>query len=372
MLDTPDTRLAASITLGRLEVANRLAVAPMTRVSAEADGRATDLMAGYYTDFAKGGFGLIVTEGIYTDAAFSQGYLHQPGLVTPAHVAAWREVVETVHAAGGRIVAQLMHAGALTQGNPHRDDTRGPSAVRPTGQQMAFYRGDGPYDMPKEMTDTEIGEAVAGFTAAAANAKAAGFDGVEVHGANGYLLDQFLSNGSNLRTDRFGGDTAARVTLIAEVLRAVRDRVGADFPVGVRISQAKVNDYHHRWENGERDAKIIFRSVAEAGADYVHTTEFEAWQPTFAPDGLSLSGLAHRHSGLPVIANGGLHDPARAAAMVADGAAHVVAVGRGALAQSDWARRVLDGRPVDAFDPAVLTPIADIPNQRTVQSKGAA
>jgi hypothetical protein len=158
------------VDLGPLRLANRWAVAPMTRVSATAEGRATPRMARYYADFAAGGFGLVITEGVYTDRAYSQGYLFQPGLADDAQRDAWRPVVEGVHAAGGRIVAQLMHAGAISQGNAHRAVAKGPSAVQPAGVQMSFYRGEGPYRMPEAMTLAEITAAIDGFAAAALRA----------------------------------------------------------------------------------------------------------------------------------------------------------------------------------------------------------
>jgi 2,4-dienoyl-CoA reductase-like NADH-dependent reductase (Old Yellow Enzyme family) len=160
-------------------------------------------MSDYYAAFADGGFGLVVTEGLYTDKAYSQGYLFQPGLSDEAQGSGWRPIVERVHAHGARMIAQLMHAGALSQEKAYRTSTRGPSAVRPKGQQMAFYRGTGEYPLPVAMSAVEISEAVGGFAKAAVLAKEAGFDGVEVHGANGYLLDQFLSEGVNLRDDRY-------------------------------------------------------------------------------------------------------------------------------------------------------------------------
>src|SRR3546814_11977998 len=123
---------------------------------------ATPRMAAYYRTFAEGGFGLVITEGIYTDRAYAQGYLDQPGLTDAAQTEAWRVVVEGVHAAGGKIIGQLMHAGALSQGNPHQDKAAGPSAVQPKGRQMDFYRGAGPYRTPFDMSDKEIDLALAG------------------------------------------------------------------------------------------------------------------------------------------------------------------------------------------------------------------
>lgn len=361
-----DTDVAPFFTparLGQVTLSNRLAVAPMTRISATADGRPTPRMLSYYRGFADGGFGLIVTEGIYTDKAFAQGYLHQPGLADETQAAAWAGIVKAVHGAGGKMVAQLMHAGALSQGNPHRTSTLGPSAVAPKGQQMTLYRGEGDYPMPKAMSTGDIAEAVAGFVSAARRAKDAGFDGVEVHGANGYLLDQFLTEGVNLRSDRYGGSVAARIALTAEVIAAVRDAVGSDFLVGVRISQAKVNDFEHRWSGGEAAAKIVFESIGKAGADYIHTTEFEAWQPAFAAGGPSLAALAKAHSGLPVIANGSLHGKGRGAEMIACGDADVVSLGRGALTHDDFPQRLLQRQPIGEFDRGMFALLADLASQ---------
>ena len=355
-------RLFTPLRIGSLALANRLAVAPMTRVSADQHGRATRRMADYYRSFAEGGFGVIVTEGIHTDTAFSQGYLFQPGLTDAAQADAWRAVVDGVHQAGGRIFAQLMHAGALSQGNPHRSHTVGPSAIRPKGEQMAFYRGSGAYLVPAAMTEAEIAEAVEGFARAARLAKEAGFDGVEVHGANGYLLDQFLTEGVNQRQDSYGGDVAGRIRLTVEVVRAVRSAVGAEFVVGVRISQGKVNDFVHKWSGGEDDAAIIFGTLGRLPLDYLHTTEFEAWRPAFSATGASLAALAKRYSRLPVLANGSLHDRKRAVELVATGEADFVSLGRGALTHADWPARLRAASPLAEFDPALLSPIADLVN----------
>jgi 2,4-dienoyl-CoA reductase-like NADH-dependent reductase (Old Yellow Enzyme family) len=348
------------LALGSLALPNRLAVAPMTRVSAGADGVPTTCMAGYYAQFADGGFGLVITEGLYTDEAYSQGYLHQPGLANAAQRDAWRPIVAGVQSRGRRVIAQLMHAGALSQGNPYRTGTIGPSAVQPKGKQMTFYRGTGEYAVPAAMTPEDIDTAVAGFARAALRAREAGFDGVEIHGANGYLLDQFLSEGINLRDDRYGGGLDGRLRLLEEVVHAVRAAVGADYVVGVRLSQAKVNDFTHRW-GGEEEAAAIFRTVGGLDVDYVHVTEYEAWKPAFET-GPSLAALAKRHGGKPFIANGKLHDPAQAMGMVERGEADVVSLGRGALAQADWPRRVRDGATLASFDPAILSPLADLAN----------
>lgn len=341
----------------------------MARVSATDDGQATAQMQEYYSAFAAGGFGLIVTEGIYTGRVYSQGYLNQPGLADAAQAEAWRSIVDAVHAKGGKIVAQLMHAGALSQGNPHQALSIGPSAVTPKGLQLGIYRGEGPYQTPFAMTQADIDAAVRGFVKAAEHAEAAGFDGVEVHGANGYLLDQFLTEGVNLRTDSYGGPVAARAKLLLQVLRAVRASVDRGFVVGVRISQGKVNDFGHRWAGREEDARILFRMLAPH-ADYIHTTEYEAWRAACSPGGQNLAALAKAYLGLPVIANGGLHDPSRATELLAAGA-DLISVGRGALASADWPARVRQGYALPAFDKDMLLPIADLSSadrRRTARS----
>ena len=344
--------------IGSLDLTNRLVVAPMTRVSAHPDGVPTEAMADYYVEFAAGGFGMVVTEGIYPDAAYSQGYLNQPGLVTPEHVAAWRTVTERVHAEGARIVAQLMHAGALTQGNPHRDGSLGPSAVPPLGEMMPAYGGSGPFLTPREATPADIEEVVDGFAAAARNAAAAGFDGVEVHGANGYLLDQFITEYTNQRTDEYGGSTANRARLTAQVTARIASEAPEGFVVGVRVSQTKVNDLVYRWSGGADDVKVIAALLADAGAGYLHVaSEGRSWFDTARlSDGTTVTGLAREVSGLPVIANGGMHDPDQAERVLDAEHADFLSVGHGALANPDLPRRLASGIDLASFDPAMLRP----------------
>ncbi|GGR78696.1 MULTISPECIES: oxidoreductase [Streptomyces] len=345
-----------------LELRNRFAVAPMTRVSATEDGRATEQMAAYYGAFAEGGFGLLITEGTYTDTAYGQGYLHQPGITDEAQAAAWRGVVDRVHAAGARIVLQLMHAGALAQGNRFRDRTVGPSAVRPMGEQLGKYRGSGPWPEPLEMTHGQIAEAVEGFAAAAVRAREAGFDGVEIHAANGYLLDQFLTPYTNLRTDGYGGEVEGRSRLLREVTAAVRGAAGPGFTVGVRLSQGKINNFGWRWQGGDAEAAALFAAAVGAGADYLHLAgSGRDW----LPGGPTLAGLARKVTGVPVIANGGLHEEAVARRVLDEGHADVLAIGTGALANPDLPHKAAAGALPAVFDPQVLEPLATLDNALT-------
>jgi len=353
--------LFSSGRVGNLLLSNRLAVAPMTRVSASEKGIPGERMQAYYADFARGGFALVVTEGIYIDSAWSQSYAFQAGMINTEQTSAWRKITDAVHAQGSHIFAQIQHSGALSQGNNYLEGTVAPSAVRPKGQQMTFYRGEGQYPLPRELNNHEIENIIDSFADAASRAVIeAGFDGVEIHGANGYLLDQFFTDYTNLRSDKWGGDIAGRLTLSLAVIKAVRARVGAEVPVGIRISQGKVNDFFHKWANGEQDARVVFTLLAESGIDYLHLTEFEAWQPAFSGNSLSLVALARKYApDLPIMANGSLHEPQRAQDMIALGA-DFIALGRGALANHNWPKRVKDGQLLNPFDSSLLGPIADI------------
>lgn len=355
----PNTPLFDEVQIGRLALKNRVALAPMTRTSATEDGRATDEMARYYSKFARGCYSLVITEGAYPDEAHSQGYRNQPGIANERHVEAWREVTKAVHDEDGLIIVQLMHAGALSQGNFYMDETIAPSAVKPKGEQLGLYGGEGEFRVPREMSRDDIEATIRAFGAAAARARDAGFDGIEIHGANGYLLDQFLTDYTNQRTDEYGGTTENRVRSHVEVLRQVRRVVGDDYTVGVRISQGKVNDYHHKWAGGTHDARVIFESLAAAGPDFIHITEYDATLPAF-DGGETLVGLAKRFGGVPVIANGQLGAPKKAEALITSGQADVITLGKSALANPDWPRRVLGGAPLEAFDFGILQPQAFI------------
>jgi len=360
-IEIDTSALFAPIVINGRTVQNRLAVAPMTRISATEDGRASETMADYYERFALGGFGAVSTEGIYTDQAFSQGYANQPGMSDEAQAEAWKPVVAGIKTHGALAIAQLMHAGALSQGNRFRHGTLGPSAIQPIGEQMAFYHGRDRYAVPDAMTEEQIADVIDGFAESAKRAiTVAKFNAIEIHGANGYLLDQFLTDYTNTRVDRWGGDTPNRVRLILETLKAVRAKVGAEVPVGVRISQGKVNDYQHKWVAAERDAEIIFGSLGEAGADFIHVTEYAAWQPAFTQGGPSLMQLAKRYAPrAAILANGGLHNIAQAVAAL-DNGADIVTIARGALANPDLPQRLSDRRTLNEFDPAILAPIANI------------
>ncbi|WP_120995525.1 NADH:flavin oxidoreductase [Stutzerimonas urumqiensis] len=355
-------RLFEPYSLKSLTLRNRAVLAPMTRVSAEPEGYANDLIRDYYGSFAKGGFGLLITEGLYTDTAFSQGYINQPGIATEQQRDCWVPVVQAVHDAGAGFVAQLMHGGAQTQGNLHHARHVGPSAVQPKGSQLSFYGGEGPYQVPSEMTDGEIAEAIAGFAQAAVHARDAGFDGVELHGANGYLLHEFMSAEFNQRTDRWGGDFKARLALPLAVIRAVRDAVGEDFVVGMRLSQQMVTDSDLKWEGGTEAAKLRMATLANAGLDYLHISEPDIAAPAFG-EGPTLCELARAVGPVTLIGNGGIRTGEQAEQLLGQGTMDLVAVGKAALADHDWPRRVEHGEPLTPFDYGMFVPMATVTNE---------
>ncbi|OUS37296.1 oxidoreductase [Rhodobacterales bacterium 56_14_T64] len=335
--------------IGSVTVPNRFVLAPMSRASAQDDGTPTPNMARYYAKFARGGFGLLIAEGAYTDDQYSQSYSNQPGLVSDAHEKGWAQVVQAVNAEGGKMILQLIHAGAVSQ---HVEHSYAPSAVRPSGTMLQGYgHKSGAYDVPRELDLKEIDAIKQGFVQAAKRAENAGFDGVEVHCANGYLLDQFLTPETNLRTDQYGGSLENRIRLTQDIIGDIQLTTGRDFLVGVRLSQAKATNPDYFWHNGVKDAEVIFSALAQAGADFIHlASEAKGYAYHSATrQGENLSALAKKLTGLPVIANGGLHDAALANAIVSQDQADFIAVGKTAMLNPDLPKRIAQGRPLRDF-----------------------
>jgi len=351
--------LFSNHSIGKLDLKNRLAVAPMTRISGNADGTTGPLMKDYYQAFAQGGFGLIITEGLYTDKHYSQGYKFQPGLTDEAQALSWKPIIDAVHESGSLFIAQLMHAGALSQYNKYTGCNAGPSAVKPLGQELTFYYGEGDYSTPKAMDKQDIDDAINGFVSAAKFAKLAGFDGVEIHGANGYLLDQFITVHTNERKDEFGGKLANRLRIYEKVITSIREAVGNDFTVGIRFSQGKVNDFEYKWPEKEQDAESTFKLAAKSGVDYLHTTEYNAVEPAFEK-GLSLAQLAKKHGGISVIANGSIVNDNDALKMIETDQADIVTVGKMALSNPNWPQVIRDKKQLREFNFEMFNPLADL------------
>ncbi|WP_447653198.1 alkene reductase [Microbacterium sufflavum] len=318
--------------LGALPLSNRVVMAPLTRTRAGADGVPTPVMEEYYRQRA--GQGLIVSEGTWP-AREGMSYPGQPGIVTPAQIEGWRRITDAVHAAGGTIVMQLMHGGRVghpaISGEPR---VVGPSALAAPGQTRT---PEGKRDLPvaHALTLDEIPVVVEQFAQAARNAVAAGFDGVEVHGANGYLVHEFLSPVSNVRDDRYGGSPENRARFAIEATAAVAAAVGAD-RTGIRLSP----------QHG-------IQGVLEDDADDVRAT-YTAVAEGLAPLGLAFLDVLHaepsgdlvqhlrRVAGAPLIVNTGFGVPTTresAEELVAEGWADAVAAGRPVIANPDLVER---------------------------------
>ncbi len=334
--------------LGAVEIPNRVLLAPMTRSRADRDGVPGPLAPLYYTQRASAG--LIVTEASQV-APEGQGYILTPGIHTEAQVEGWRRVTNATHAAGGRIFLQLWHVGRVshTSFQPNGAAPVAPSAIALPGEAWT-YDGMKPYTTPRALETDEIAGVVAQYRRGAELAKQAGFDGVEIHGANGYLIDQFLRDGTNKRTDRYGGSAANRARFLLEVTEAVVAVWGAD-RVGVRLSPlGAFNDM------SDSDPATTFGETVEAlggfGLAYLHMVE------QFGPEKLTeeqlgvLRSIRARWHG-PYIANGA-YDAARGAEAVASGWATAVAYGVPFLANPDLPLRFLTGSELNEPDRATF------------------
>ncbi len=348
--------LFSPFTIGGMRLRNRAVVAPMTRVSATAAGEATPQMLRYYEAFARGGWGLVETEATYIDEEQSQCRAGQPGLATPRQREAWRPIVDSAHAHGARIVVQLQHAGALAETCRDGAPSVAPSAVEPRSRQ--------PLPMPRALTRGDIARIHERFARAASLAVEAGFDGVELHGGNGYLIDQFLTPETNQRTDDYGGPMTHRVRFAVEAVQAVRAVVPHAYPVGVRVSQHKTADPGYVWSGGEEDVRTIVGALVAAGASFMHIGGQGA-PARVNGSGALVCALAKALSGAVVIANGGLEAPERAGAILAADEADLVSIARGALANPDWPHHVASGSPLRRFDPAMIRPVATLDRAET-------
>lgn len=348
------------------ELINRAVVAPMSRVSATANGMATDEMRDYYTAFATGGFGVILTEGIYTDVYSSKSYNNQPGLSNAAQTTSWKKLTLSVHQSSSSLLfAQLMHGGSLSQ---YSEETLAPSAVQPVGVKMISYGGVGNFPLPKAMNLEDIQRMQQGFINAAINAHKAGFDGVEIHSANGYLLDQFLTPELNRRNDQYGGTMQNRFRVIAEIITGIRASVPPEFIIGIRISEGKVNDLTYRWADGIATAKELAEEIKVSRPDFIHvavqTGEWE--RDSFYGSGVSLASVIREITNIPVIANGGFHDLDKAKRALNAGHADLLAIGRAALADPCWPIKAMNNLPLIPFHQDMIWPEATISHTQKI------
>ncbi|WP_399081963.1 NADH:flavin oxidoreductase [Streptomyces sp. BBFR2] len=357
--------LSRPLALNGLTVANRIAMAPMTRMFSPGGIPGEDVRS-YYARRAAAGVGLIITEGTYVGHESAGQSDRVPRFHGAEQLAGWAKVVEDVHAAGGTIMPQLWHIGMVRKPGdaPYADaPVVGPSGIRVDGTENAG----------KAMTQRDLDDVIGAFAEAAAAAERIGFDGVELHGAHGYLLDQFLWAGTNRRTDAYGGDLVARTKFAAEIVAAVREVVSPAFPVIFRYSQWKQEAYEARLAETPEELEAILAPLATAGVDAFHASTRRYWLPEFEGADLNLAGWTKKLTGRPAITVGsvGLNgDFIRAFA--GEGAEvgsidnlldrmerdefDLVAVGRALLQDPQWAAKVLGNRfdELKPYDAAAL------------------
>ncbi|WP_121716544.1 MULTISPECIES: NADH:flavin oxidoreductase [Streptomyces] len=369
--------LFGPFTVGSLALENRIVMAPMTR-ELSPGGVPGPEVAAYYARRARNGVGLIITEGAAIGHPSSERRAAVPRIHSADALAGWTRVTQAVHAAGGRIAAQLMHVGLdpllwgmtpaeMDAASPAGFELLSPSGVDPS-QPAAATVG-------REMSDVDISSVIDAYARAAAEARQAGFDAIELHAAHGYLIDQFFWAVTNRRKDRYGGDLSARTRFGADVVRACRHAVGEDFPIFLRFSQWKVGHYAARLADSPDELAAVLGPLVQAGVDAFHCSTRRFWQPEFEGSDLNLAGWTKKVTGRPVIAVGsvGLKDSdflsyldgkgadvgdvSVVADRLAQGEFDLVAVGRALIADPAWPAKVRGGRSADLipFDARMLT-----------------
>ncbi len=365
-MTTDTAALFRPFTLGALTLANRIVMAPMTRSFSPGGVPGPDVAA-YYRRRAEKGVGLIITEGTVVAHAAAVNDANVPRFHGADALAGWAHVVAAVHAAGGKIMPQLWHVGTM------RRLGQGPDpSIKPVGP-SGLHKPGKPVSEP--MTDRDIADVIAAFAQGAGDARRLGFDGVEIHGAHGYLIDQFFWDGTNVRTDRFGGDSVGRTHFAAELIAACCRAVGPGFPIVLRFSQWKQQDYGARLAATPDDLARFLAPLAAAGVDIFHCSTRRFWIPEFDGSPMNLAGWTRKLTGRPVITVGSVgldqdfiasvatKGAASAGQTIADlvtmmtrDAVDLVAVGRALIVDPDFVGKLRAGRIADLvpYDAAAL------------------
>jgi len=322
-------KLFDSYKLGDLKLSNRMVMAPMTR-SRAISNIPNELMAEYYSQRATAG--LIITEGI-APSANGLGYPRIPGLYTKDQLEGWKQVTKAVHDAGGKILAQLMHTGRASHPDNMEENTEivAPSAVGLSGEMWTDQNGMQSYPVPKEMTLDDIHQAIEEYKVAADNAIKSGFDGVEIHGANGYLVDQFINTASNKRTDNYGGSKEKRARFAIEVAKAVSEKIGSD-KTGIRFSPYGVFNDQEIFDGIDDTFEYLAREMGKLNLLYIHIVDHSSMGAPEVPL-LVKTKMKSAFNGV-VIASGG-RDAEKAEKALESGEGELVAFGRSFLANPD-------------------------------------
>ncbi len=349
-----------------ISLPNRIVMAPMTR-SHSPDQVPTAEVAAYYRRRAEGGVGLILTEGTSPVHLSASNDSNVPAFFGERALAGWKTVLAEVRAAGGHIMPQLWHQGIVRhkgKGPYPEQPSMSPSGLAKPGKHVA-----------EPMTKADIDAVIAGYVKSAGYAKDLGFDGVEIHGAHGYLIDQFFWDGTNVREDEYGGSIENRVRFGAEIIAAIRARVGAEFPILLRFSQWKQQDYTARLVHTPNELERFLKPLTAAGVDMFHCSTRRFWEPEFPETGsdMNLAGWTKKITGLPTISVGSVSlnidfinaffqqgsstaSIDRLLEMMARGDFDLIAIGRALLVNPDWPKKIREGHldALKAYDPEVL------------------
>jgi 2,4-dienoyl-CoA reductase-like NADH-dependent reductase (Old Yellow Enzyme family) len=356
----PISALFQPLQVKSLELKNRIVMAPMTR-SRSPNAIPTPEVAAYYARRAAADVGLIVSEGTVIERPASGNDPNVPHFWGEDALAGWKHVIDAVHAVGGKMAPQLWHVGSVRgQGPDWRPFGRvdSPSGIGRVGEAL----------VAEPLTESEVADTIAAFARAAGDAKRLGFDAVELHGAHGYLIDQFFWEKTNLRTDRWGGpNIQARSRFAVEILRSVRRAVGEDFPVIMRLSQWKGQDFAAKVAPTPRDMEAWLEPMADAGADVFHCSQRRFWEPEFEGSDLNFAGWARKLTGKPSITVGSVGLSGEFIAGFGGEVSHpaslddllrrlergdfdLVAVGRALLADPEWLLKIREGRTSELRD----------------------
>ena len=348
----PANALFKPYSQGNLSLTNRIVMAPMTRQFSP-NGVPTSDVAGYYKRRAQGGTGLIITEGTTVNDKVATMDANIPQFHGEEALTGWKNVVDEVHRVGGKIMPQLWHVGMarVAEKAPYPElSSAGPSGLFKPGKQGA-----------EPMTEEHIESVIAAFAQAAADAKSIGMDGVEIHGAHGYLIDQFFWEGTNQRTDSWGGSMDNRGRFAVEIIKAIRAATGPDFPIVLRYSQWKQQDYTARLATTPQELEQFLMPLSSAGVDIFHCSQRRYWESEFDGSDLNLAGWTKKITGKPTITVGsvGLNDDFFGAfkgqdsstravddllERLEEGEFDLVAVGRALLQDPNWANKIKENR----------------------------
>lgn len=347
--------LFSSFSVKSLNLVNRTVMAPMTRTFSPG-GVPTSDVAGYYRRRAEGNVGLIITEGTYISHKAANGYERVPAIFGEQALAGWKHVVDEVHAAGGQIIPQLWHVGSIRKEGTEPDKS------------VPAYSPSGLYKLGAKngvaMSKADIDEVIASFAQAALDAKEIGFDGIELHGAHGYLIDQFFWQGTNERTDEYGGSLANRCRFAVEIIKEVRTAVGDGFAIVFRFSQWKQQDYSTKLAKTPEELTEFLTLLSDAGVDVFHASTRRFWQAEFEGSTLNLAGWTKKITGKPVITVGsigldsdfigedntdlkGASNPASIENLLErlnSDEFDLVAIGRALLVDSQWVSKIRDNK----------------------------